>query len=49
MDQYFEFSDNIMATNCIETDIQSRANGCDFDLTERSGSVLGKLSSKTIR
>lgn len=31
MDRYFEFSDNIMAVNCIKTDIQSRANGCDFD------------------
>lgn len=49
MEKYFEFSDNILAINCIETDIQSRANGCDFDLTERSGSVLAKASSKTIR
>lgn len=31
MQRYFEFSDNIMAVNCIHTDIQSRANGCDFD------------------
>lgn len=31
MFNYFEFSDNILAVNCIQTDIQSRANGCDFD------------------
>ena len=31
MQKYFEFSDNIMAVNCIETDIQSRMNGQDFD------------------
>lgn len=31
MDRYFEFSNNIMAINCIQTDIQDRANGMDFD------------------
>lgn len=31
MEKYFEFSDNIMAVNCIHTDIQSRMNGEDFD------------------
>jgi hypothetical protein len=31
MEKYFEFSSNIMAVNCIETDIQSRMNGEDFD------------------
>ena len=30
-ERYFEFSNNIMAVNCIETDIQDRANGMDFD------------------
>lgn len=30
-ERYFEFSDNIMAVNCIETDVQSMLNGCDFD------------------
>ena len=30
-EKYFEFSNNIMAVNCIETDIQDRANGMDFD------------------
>lgn len=29
--RYFDFSNNIMAVNCIETDIQDRMNGCDFD------------------
>ena len=29
MDKYFEFSNNIMAVNCIHTDIQSRMNGED--------------------
>lgn len=28
-DKYFEFSSNIMAVNCIGTDIQDRANGMD--------------------
>ena len=31
MQEYFDFSNNIMAVNCIETDIQARMNGCDFD------------------
>ena len=31
MDKYFEFSKNIMAVNCIHTDVQSRMNGEDFD------------------
>ena len=30
-EKYFKFSDNILAVNCIHTDIQDRANGCDFD------------------
>lgn len=30
-ERYFEFSNNIIAVNCIETDIQSRLNGADFD------------------
>ena len=38
MEAYFPFSSNIMAVNCIQTDIQSRANGCDFDLTYWVGS-----------
>ena len=31
MDKYFSFSPNILAVNCIKTDIQDRANGMDFD------------------
>lgn len=31
MDKYFDFSQNIIAVNCLGTDIQSRLNGCDFD------------------
>lgn len=31
MQRYFKFSHNIMAVNCIHTDIQDRMNGCDFD------------------
>ena len=31
MDKYFAFSKNIMAVNCIHTDIQDRANGMDED------------------
>lgn len=30
-ERYFEFSNNIMAVNCIETDVQDRCNGEDFD------------------
>ena len=29
--KYFKFSKNIMAVNCIETDVQDRMNGEDFD------------------
>lgn len=32
MKRYFPFSKNIIAVNCIHTDVQDRANGCDFDL-----------------
>ena len=31
MEKYFDFSNNIMAVNCIHTDVQSRLNGEDFD------------------
>lgn len=31
LQRYFEFSPNIVAINCIETDIQDRANGMDED------------------
>ena len=31
MEKYFGFSNNIMAVNCIETDVQPRMNGEDFD------------------
>ena len=44
--RYFDFSNNIMAVNCIETDIQDRANGMD---SIQLGSVLQKCSSKTNR
>ena len=30
MEKYFDFSKNIIAVNCIETDVQSRCNGMDF-------------------
>lgn len=30
-ERYFNISNNIMFVNCINTDIQDRANGCDFD------------------
>lgn len=30
MERYFDFSPNVCAVNCISTDIQSRANGCDL-------------------
>lgn len=31
MKRYFDFSDNIIAVNCIKTDIQDRTNGSDYD------------------
>lgn len=31
MEKYFRFSNNIMAVNCIKTDVQARLNGMDFD------------------
>jgi len=31
MKKYFPFSNNIIAVNCIQSDIQSRLNGMDFD------------------
>ena len=31
MEKYFDFSNNIVAINCIGTDVQSRLNGADFD------------------
>lgn len=31
MTKYFPFSKNILAVNCIQSDVQDRANGCDFD------------------
>ena len=31
LEKYFEFSNNVIAVNCIGTDIQSRCNGMDFD------------------
>lgn len=30
LDKYFDFSDNIVAINCIGTDVQSRLNGADL-------------------
>lgn len=47
MEKYFAFSKNIIAINCIETDIQDRANGMDEDLT--TGSVQEKSCSKNNR
>lgn len=38
MDRYFDFSDNILAVNCIGTDVQDRTNSADFDL-KNNGSV----------
>lgn len=31
IEKYFSFSNNILAINCIKSDIQDRANGCDED------------------
>jgi hypothetical protein len=34
IEMYFPFTENILAINCIHSDIQDRANGCDEDLTK---------------
>ena len=39
LQKYFEFSRNIVAINCIGTDIQDRANGMDEDLKYWVGST----------
>lgn len=31
LDRYFEIGQQCVAVNCIHTDLQDRANGCDFD------------------
>ncbi len=45
MEKYMDFSRNIIAVNCIHTDVQSRMNGMDL----RLGSVPRKLGSKNNR
>lgn len=46
MAKYFKFSDNIIAVNCIGTDVQDRANSMDFDsdfiLTTNNNIVVKK-------
>ena len=44
-DKYFDFSSNILAVNCIHTDVQARMNGEDL----KNRSVLGKPSSKNMQ
>ena len=39
LQKYFKFSRNIVAINCIGTDIQDRANGMDEDLKYWVGST----------
>lgn len=31
LDKYFDIGEQCIAVNCIHTDLQDRANGCDFD------------------
>ena len=31
LDKYFDIGEQCVAVNCIHTDLQDRANGCDFD------------------
>lgn len=31
LDRYFDIGEQCVAVNCIHTDLQDRANGCDFD------------------
>jgi hypothetical protein len=42
--KYFNFSNNIMAVNCIGTDVQARMNGEDFDSPK-----MGRFSRNTIQ
>lgn len=51
MDRYFDFSDNIMAVNCILTDVQDRANGMDFDsdfMLVSNDHILVKCAEKSL-
>ena len=45
MEKYFEFSNNIMAVNCIHTDVQSRMNGED---SNDQGRFYGNIVQKII-
>ena len=42
MDEYFEFSNNIMAVNCIHTDVQARMNGEDSNQGRFRGNSVQK-------
>ena len=46
MEKYLDFSPNIIAVNCIKTDVQARMNGMDSNI---AGSGLRKLSSLSKR
>ena len=43
MDKYFEFSNNIMAVNCIHTDVQARMNGEDSNQGRFWGNPVQKI------
>lgn len=42
MEQYFDFSPNIMAVNCIHTDVEARLNGMDSKIRVGSGETQFK-------
>ena len=43
MEKYFDFSNNIMAVNCIHTDIQARMNGEDSNQGRFWGNLVHKI------
>ena len=44
MKKYFKFSNNIMAVNCIHTDVQARMNGMDSTQGQYCGNKVLKIS-----
>lgn len=53
LDKYFNFSNNIMAVNCINTEIQDLANGMDFDsdfmFTTNNENIVEAVKEKVFR
>jgi len=44
MEKYMDFSQNIIAVNCIHTDVQARMNGMDSTQGQYYGNKVLKIS-----